>query len=99
MVRTNTSLTKGNREKLLGLLATLGPEMEKLSKVQAEQAKSIAEYINRSTREAMRLEKDPVLLKESSEGLSDSIRRFEASHPELVSQVNSIATFLANIGI
>jgi hypothetical protein len=99
MIRTNKSLDEKNRAQLLNLLSTLKPEIEKLSNVQAEHAESVAGFIERSTHEALRQEKNPTLLKLSIDGLSASVKDFEASHPKLVETVNYIATELANIGI
>jgi hypothetical protein len=47
----------------------------------------------------MRREKNPDLLKIAVDGLSASVKGFEASHPELVENVNYIANALANMGI
>jgi len=99
MILKNKSLNKNNKTKLLDMLDTLKPEMVKLANVQAEQAKSIAEYIKRSTQEALRQQNDPALLKKHNDSLLDSVRSFEISHLQLVENVNSIATALANIGI
>lgn len=96
MIEENASLNDENRAKLLGLLETLKPEMVKLT---ADQAKSVAEYIQRSTQEALRQQRDDALLKEHNEGLLDSVRQFEVSHPLLVENVNYIATVLAKMGI
>jgi hypothetical protein len=38
-------------------------------------------------------------LKLAIDGLSTSVKGFEASHPQLVENVNTIASALANIGI
>jgi len=99
MIRTNKSLSESNKTQLLNLLTTLKPEMEKLSNVQAEHAESVAGFIERSTHEALRQEKNPSLLNLAIAGLSASVKGFEASHPQLVENVNYIASALANIGI
>ncbi len=99
MVRNNSSLNKINKVKLLDLLDRVTPEMVKLETDQAEQSRSVAEYIKRSTEEALRQQKDPALLKVHNDGLMDSVRRFEVTHPQLVENVNTIATTLANMGI
>ncbi len=69
------------------------------SKTQAEHAESIAGFIERSTHEAMRRQKNPTLLRMAIEGLSASVKGFEVSHPQLVENVNYIANALANMGI
>jgi Domain of unknown function (DUF4404) len=99
MIRTNQSLDENKKTQLLNLLATLKPEMEKFSNVQAEHAKRIAGFIERSTHEALRQKKNPSLLNLAVVGLSASVKGFEVSHPQLVETVNYIASALANIGI
>lgn len=99
MIQKNSSLNEINKTKLLDLLDTLKPEMVNLAIDQADQAKSVAEFIKRSTEEALRQQKDPLQLKMHNDGLLDSVRSFEVSHPQLVENVNYIATVLANVGI
>ena len=98
-IRASKSLNEGEQTQLLKLLKTLKPEMEKLSNSQAEHAESVAGFIERSTHEALRQQKNPTLLKLAVDGLSTSVKGFEASHPQLVETVNNIASALANIGI
>jgi len=99
MIRTNKSLQEGNKAQLLSLLATLKPEMVKFSNDRAEHAESVAGFIERSAHEALRQQKNPTLLKLAIDGLSASVKGFEVSHPQLVENVNTIASALANIGI
>lgn len=98
-VRSNNALTNKNKTELLDLLAKLKPEINKLSKANSEHAESIAGFIERSAHEATRHQKNPTLLKIASDGLSESVKGFESSHPQLVEVVNYIATALANIGL
>jgi hypothetical protein len=98
-IRTNKSLNESDKTQLLSLLAALKPEMAKFSNDQAEHAESVAGFIERLTHEALRQDKNPTLLKLSIDGLSASVKGFEASHPQLVENVNYIASALANIGI
>jgi hypothetical protein len=60
-IRQNSSLTEENKTELLNLLATLKPEIMEFSKTQAEHAESIAGFIERSTHEALRRQKNPTL--------------------------------------
>ena len=99
MVRTNKSLTERSRIQLLELLSKLRPEIDKLSKVHSDHAESVAGFVERSTHEALRREKDPTLLKIAIDGLSASVKGFEASHPKLVEYVTCIVSELANLGI
>ena len=98
-IQINASLTEKNRNELLVLLATLKSELTKFTDEQAEHAESITGFIERSTHEAMRREKNPDLLKHAVDGLSASVKGFEVSHPQLVETVNYISNTLANMGI
>jgi hypothetical protein len=98
-IQINSSLSDKNKIELLKLLATLKTEITKFSEVQTEHAESITGFIERSTHEAMRREKNPTLLKIAVDGLSASVKGFEESHPQLVENVNYIANKLANMGI
>jgi len=98
-IRTNNSLNQKNKNEILDLLATLKPEITKLSEAQSEHAESIVGFVERSAHEATRQEKNPTLLKIASDGLSVSVKGFESSHPKLVETVNYIANALSNIGL
>ena len=98
-IRTNNSITPNGKTELLSLLARLESEMTIFSEALPEHAESIAGFMERSTHEAMRREKNPDLLKFAVGGLSASVKGFEVSHPQLVENVNYIANALANMGI
>lgn len=98
-IRTNNSISGKNKTELLNLLAKLKPEMAEFSKVQNENAKSIAGLIERLTHEAMQHDKNPTLLKSAFDALQTSVKDFEVSHPQLVENVNYIANALSNMGI
>ncbi len=95
-IRSDNSLNEANKTELLDLLAKLNNEIAGLSK---EHADNIASHIERSADEVMKDKKDPNLLKKAIEGLSDSVKGFEVSHPILTENVNYIATVLSNMGI
>jgi hypothetical protein len=98
-IRTNSSLAPKNKTELLDLIATLKPEIAELSKTHVEHAESIAGFIERSTHEAMRQDKNPTLLKIAVDGLSATVKGFEESHPKLTENVNYIVNALSNMGI
>ena len=98
-IQKESSVTKQTKTELLSLLSTLEAEITKLSKTHAEHAQSITGFIERSTHEATRREKNPELLKLSLAGLTESVKGFEASHPQLVKVINNICTVLANMGV
>jgi seryl-tRNA synthetase len=98
-IRGGKHLAAKDQAELLRLLASLKSEITELSKTRHEEAESIAGFIERSAHEAARQTKNPELLKHSINGLSASVKGFEASHPKLVEDVNYICTVLANMGI
>ncbi len=98
-LRDDTRLTGRKRTELLRLLSSLKSEIARLSETHAEHAESIAGFMERSTHEAVRRERNPALLKLSIDGLAASVKGFEVSHPKLVEDVNYICTVLANMGI
>ena len=98
-IRSAEALTGDGKRELLRLVGTLKTEITDLSRTRAEHAESITGFIDRSTHEATRREKNPELLRLSLEGLEASVKGFEASHPKLVAGVNSVCTMLANAGI
>ena len=98
-IQTASSLSKENKTELLKLLAALESEIVELSQSASDHAESVAGFIERSTHEATRREKNPELLRLSLAGLEASVKGFEASHPRLVADINCISTVLANMGI
>jgi len=98
-IRQESSMTNKRKTELLSLISKLESEITKLSKTDSEHAQSISGFIERSAHEATRKNKNPELLKLSLAGLTTSVRGFEASHPRLVADINSICTALANMGI
>lgn len=81
------------------LLNNLNEEINELQKTHKEQAKSIKGFTKISAYEATRNEIDPHLIKISLDGLSSSVKEFQASYPKLVGIVNSMCSFLSKLGI
>lgn len=92
-------LPETEREKLLQLVSTLRGEVAALSKSHEEDARSIAHFLDASTHEASRTEKQPKLLDAARNGLTASVENFENSHPRLFETVNQAAVVLANMGL
>ena len=93
------ALDQETRRELLRLVGTLKQEITELSKTDADQAQSIAEFAATSAHEATRAQRRPDLLGHSLGGLAASVDGFEESHPRLVQIVNAISQTLANLGI
>jgi hypothetical protein len=98
-LRKTESINEDNKSELLSLVSTLKAEIDELSKTHNEHAESITGFVEVSTREVTRQEKNPELVKLSIEGLGSSVRGFESSHPGLVNVVNDICSMLSNLGI
>ncbi len=98
-IKSDNSLQDANKANILEMINLLKSEIAILSKTQNEQAESIVGFMERTTHEVMRKEKNPSLLKIAADGLSASVHGFEESHPKLVEKVNYIANALANMGI
>jgi hypothetical protein len=95
-IRGNTLISDQDKAKILELIASLKVEIKELS--HSEEAESIVGFIERSAHEASRKRKNPTLLKLSIDGISESVKDFESSHPKLVETVNYISSELANMG-
>ena len=98
-VKNAGSISEKQRAELLTLLSKLKSEVLVLSETNAEHAESISGFIERSTHEATRKERNPPLLKHAIDGLQLSAKEFELTHPKLVEDVNYVCTVLANMGI
>ncbi|MEI7811054.1 MAG: DUF4404 family protein [Ignavibacteria bacterium] len=98
-IRANGSITAANKTELLELIAKLKPEIINLSNAQIVKAENVAGLQDASTNEVIRTEKTPVTLHSALDGLTAMVNEFEESHPELVKNVNHVATTLANMGI
>ena len=98
-IRATSSIKNEKKTELLKLLAGLKSEIVGLAQSKSEHAESVAGFIERSTHEATRREKNPELLKLSLAGLVESVKGFEVSHPRLVADINAVCTTLANMGI
>lgn len=98
-IQNSESLKPERRAELLELIAKLKTETGELAKTDTEQARSIVGFTQLSTYEATRAAQDPQLLNLSTEGLRQSVAKFEKSHPKLAQLVNTISTTLSNSGI
>lgn len=97
---SNTStIDEKKKLELLALVNNLKTEVQKLGETDAENVQTIINFTKASTHEAVKEERDAELADLSIKGLSLSTKKFEVSHPDLVSAVNSVCTFLSNMGI
>jgi hypothetical protein len=99
IIRKSSTLSKKQKKELLHQIGNLQKEISVLSKTNPEQAQSIAGFTQVSMYEAIRSEKNPELTQLSFNGLKESVRRFEVSHPQLVAVIDGIMDMLVAIGI
>ena len=92
-------LSEEHRQELDELIQSLADETAELSKTRPEDSKSISEFANLSTQEAVRDSKRPDLLKHSLDGLSASVVGLETEHPQITGLVNRLCSLLSNMGI
>ncbi|HEY3663340.1 MAG TPA: DUF4404 family protein [Chthoniobacterales bacterium] len=92
-------LPEADRAQLLQLVATLREEVNALAAGREEDARSIAHFLDASTHEASRTEKQPKLLEAARQGLTASVENLENTHPKLFEAVNQAAVVLANMGL
>ncbi|HMV43218.1 MAG TPA: DUF4404 family protein [Leptospiraceae bacterium] len=97
-IRDSKSLDVAKKEELLGLVVSLKKEVVELSATNKEDAETVANFTKASTHEVIKSNKNKDLIDLSIKGLSESVSKFEASHPDLVSVVNSICVSLSNSG-
>ncbi|MBP9886410.1 MAG: hypothetical protein KBF93_08935 [Leptospiraceae bacterium] len=97
-IRDAKSIDESKKQELLGLVSSLQKEILELSNTNKEDAESVANFTKTSTHEAIKADKNKSLFDLSIKGLSESVSKFEASHPDLVATVNSICVSLSNSG-
>ncbi len=98
-IRGAETVTAAHKQELLGLLGKLKAEVSALEQTHSKEAKTIADSVQATTREATSKHQDPESLQNSVAGLRSSVEGFEQSHPQLVQVVNSFSNMLSNLGI
>lgn len=98
-IRDSENIPDDKKREYLDLLKRLYQEVGELGKTEREKAESISGFTKISAHETTRSEINPDLITIAINGLSESVKGFEASHPKLVSTVNEFLTFLSKIGI
>lgn len=87
------------KAELLRLMKALKAEVRRLDGRHAEQAESVAGFVDAAAYEVLRKTPSPQLAKLALDGLEQSARSFEASHPALVETVAEICRELSSLGI
>src|SRR5215471_403572 len=87
------------KAELLGLLRKIKPAIADIAQTHADDARNIGRHVEASTHEAARKNKRPEFLNRALRELKQSVQKFEASHPQLVSSVTEYSGFLSALGI
>jgi ABC-type transporter Mla subunit MlaD len=98
-IESAENIPADRKAELLDLLSKLKPAIAKVSETHHEDAKSIARLVEASAHETIRAEKKPEQSKNLLDELKQSVRNFEASHPQLTAVVNQYSTLLSALGI
>jgi ABC-type transporter Mla subunit MlaD len=95
-IESAENIPADRKAELLDLLSKLKPAIAKVSETHHEDARSIARLVEASAHETIRAQKKPGqhLLRE----LKESVRNFEATHPQLAAFVNQYSTLLSALG-
>lgn len=94
-----TGISSDKKSELLTLLSNLKSALGSASQTHYEAAQGVARLAGASAREATRPDKKPELLGAALDRLKQSVKKFEATHPDLVITVNGFATALAEMGL
>lgn len=98
-LQSSQNIPAETRKELLALLAELKSEVAPLAETHRAEVQSIAQYAGTAVEAATREHGSTASTSEATEGLTSSVRGFEASHPRLVEVVDRLATTLSNMGI
>jgi hypothetical protein len=95
-IKSAENIPADRKAELLDLLSKLKPAIAKVSETHHEDARSIARLVEASAHETIRAEKKPE--QHPLRELKESVRNFEATHPQLAAFVNQYSTLLSALG-
>ncbi|HEX7599685.1 MAG TPA: DUF4404 family protein [Polyangia bacterium] len=98
-LRNTASIPEATRTELLNLVAGLTAEMLPLEDTHATPAHEIAGNTEAAVNASIRRDEQPAEAAQAVQGLADSVRKFEVTHPRLVEIVDQLALTLSNMGI
>jgi hypothetical protein len=88
-----------NKDALLALLRDLRKEMLRLDVSHLEHGASVAGFADAAAHEATRKTRAAPLRRLALDGLSQSVRGFESSHPKLFETIGELVRELTSLGI
>ena len=86
-------------DQTLAKIKALKAELQKLEAAHAEKAVSVDGFATAAAHEASRQNRSAKLLGLAVEGLEQSAKQFEVSHPTLTAAVDEICRELSSLGI
>lgn len=98
-IQNSSAMSESQKQEFIDLLAGMKKELSLIQGASADDAVSIANFAESSIHESTREGGNSPLAAVSREGLSQSVRKFEASHPDLFGAVNAVCDYLAGLGI
>ncbi|MCH2206168.1 MAG: DUF4404 family protein [Lentisphaerales bacterium] len=98
-IRQAPSMQDENKESVLNLLEDLKEELQSVSREDSERLSSTGSFAEAGTNEVVREGGDKGILDIALNGVRESVKEFEESHPKLVQVMNSICTQLSNSGL
>ncbi len=98
-LRHSPNIPEATRQELLELVAGLKAEVTPLAATHSDNADQITGSADAAVQAAVHRGEQPEKAAEAAEGLTASVRDFEASHPRLVEIVDRLALTLSNMGI
>ena len=87
------------KAELLGLLSRLKPAIAKASQTHQDHAEKIVRLVEASAHEATHGERKPGAIRKLVRELEQSVKKFEASYPDLVAAVTEYSALLSALGI
>jgi hypothetical protein len=98
-IQRSRSMSDEQKREFIELLASMKKELSRIQGDSADDAVSIVNFAEASVHESTRDGDSGALARVSRDGLSQSVRKFEASHPDLFGAVNAVCDYLAGLGI
>lgn len=98
-IRKAPSMQEENKESVLSLIGELKDELQAVSAEDSERLSSTGSFAEAGTNEVVRKDGDKGILDIALNGVRESVKEFEETHPRLVQVINSICTQLSNSGL
>lgn len=98
-IRNASSMQAENKSIVLDLLSDLKKELKEVDEKDTALLSNTGSFAEVGANEVARENGDKGILDIALQGLNESVKGFEKSHPKLVQVINSICTQLSNSGL